>query len=123
MPVDVSEVLKFAADLEAAQPRVGRDTAAAVRKTAKAVEVAAKAGAPVGPPPTGGELRDSIDTKFYGDGRSGRMSAVVRAGTDHGYLVEHGTSRMGPRPFMASALSGQEASFVQAIAKIVAGVL
>lgn len=119
MPVDVSEVLKLAADLDAARPRVGRDTAAAVRKAAKAVEVAAKSGAPVGT----GELRDSIDTKFYGDGRSGRMSAVVRAGTDHGYLVEHGTSRMGPQPFMGPALSGQEAAFVQAIAKITDGVL
>lgn len=123
MPVDVSEVLKLAADLEAARPRVGRDTAAVVRRTAKAVQVSAKAGAPVGPPPTGGELQDSINTKFYGDGRSGRMSAVIRAGTDHGYLVEDGTSRMGPRPFMASALSGQEAAFVQAIAKIADGVL
>lgn len=121
MPFDVSEVLNLAADLDRAHRRVGRDAAAVVKATARKVEIAMRAAAPVGTEklkPGEKRLRDSIDTRFYGNGSFGRMTAVIRAGTDHGYLVEDGTSRTAPRPFAKPAVSANEAAFVESMAKL-----
>lgn len=119
MPVDVSQLLKLAASLNEDADRVGRETSAEVRRTAKLVEGQARANAPVGRGKTAGELRGSIDTKIFGTGNGRRVTAVVRAGTDHGRLVEEGTSRQPPQPFMRPAVSKQAPGFVAGIAKVI----
>jgi len=114
MPFDVSDVSKLTADLNRTRLRVGRQSAAVVRDAAFRVEASAKSRVPV----QSGELRGSIDTRFYGSGNSGRMSAVVRAGAFYARFVEDGTSRQAPQPFMQPALNDQRAKFLAAITRL-----
>lgn len=115
MNVDVSQLRKLAAEFDREAARVGRDVSREVRRTAKAVEAQAEANAPV----DSGELRDSIDTKIFGTGNGRRITAVVRAGTDHGRLVEEGTSRQSPQPFMRQALSAHERGYLAGVSKVI----
>jgi len=74
------------------------DAAAAAAENAAAV---ARSTVPVDT----GALRDSIATGTIPGG------AVLRAGTDHAAMVEYGTTRMPPRPYMLPAARAVQAEF------------
>lgn len=67
-----------------------------MRLAAEAIEVGAKSRVPV----DSGDLRNSIHTERIDDGY-----AVVAGDSDvfYGHIVEHGSTRTAPRPFLIPA--------------------
>lgn len=80
--------------------------------TARNVEGAAKANAPV----LTGNLRNSIETMPGED-----LSARVNVGAYYGIYVEYGTSRMGAEPFLTPAVDAARAPFLLGVAAILRG--
>ena len=120
MKIDSSELRKLEADLGSAGPRVGKKVAAAVRKGGLAVQRTGRANAPRAT----GDLAASIEATFYGDGRSGGITAVVGPTVRHGMFQERGTSRHAPQPFMGPALDAESPAVVAEIERAAAqGVL
>lgn len=110
--VDVTELEDLAADFATASGRLGRATAATVRKTAAKIERSAKARAPRDT----GAMADSITTSYSGDGRSTEMTAFVGPSVWYGRLLEHGTANMAPHPFLAPAAAEHRADFDKDVA-------
>ncbi|MBR5232343.1 MAG: hypothetical protein IKW00_08900 [Clostridia bacterium] len=71
----------------------------------------AKQLAPYGDGSDGGHLRDCI----FGSAeeKEGFVSGSVYADNPHAAYVEHGTSRMPPRPYLHPAFKAQKAFFTQ----------
>ena len=70
---DMSELRELSADLGEAKNRVGADVSKAIRTRAKETQSSARRHAPR----RTGALAESIGVDFYGDGRSGGMTAVI----------------------------------------------
>ena len=81
----------------------------AVEKAAYDIEARAKLAAPVDT----GALRGSISTEI------GQLEAVVGPTVDYAAFVEYGTSRMGPQPYMETAVDEVESNFYAAIDAII----
>lgn len=111
--IDVSELEGLALDLAISGERVGREAAAAVRDTAQRVESTARSLAPV----LTGRTRDSIGTDLIGDGRS-EIEAQIGPTTWYARLVHDGTSRIGPNPFMQTALERHAPELVERLARV-----
>lgn len=116
---DVSGVYALAADLGSAAGRVGAAAAVVVRRTAAAIEATAKTLAPVDT----GYLRGSIGSDITGDGRHGRMTAVIGPTANYGAYVEFGTSRAGPQPYMIPAAAHHEQAYLDALTEAARRVL
>lgn len=112
MKIDNSQLRKLKVDLESSSPRVGRKVARVVRSSGTELERVMKANAPVAT----GALRDSIGVTFYGDGRSGGMSAVVGPTVRYGLFQERGTAKMAAQPFAGPALQAVDPRFTAGIA-------
>lgn len=98
MEVDVSDLFAFAdrADREA-DLMADRVVDAVTTATAAGAETA-RAWAPVG---ATGRLRDSIDTRVTGTGRSGAgVRGTIRADVSYSWYVAAGTARSRPNDFM-----------------------
>ena len=108
MPADTSALRKLAADLGAAPARVRRDIEGALERAADDLVARARALAPV----ETGELRDSIRASGSG------MEVTVSATAPHAIYVEHGTRKMGPRPFMGPATDAVEPKLVADLGKV-----
>ena len=111
--VDDSQLRHLTADLGRSKGAVGAKVAAAVRKTAYAIEGDAKALAPVDT----GALRGSISTRVSGDGRFGSITAEIGPTVDYGVYQELGTSVMAAQPYMAPAFDRRIPGFEAAVAK------
>lgn len=111
--LDVSEVRRLGVQLETVGGSVGAQSAIVVRKTARDVRIAAKAGCPV----LNGDLRDSISISFTGDGRFASFSAEVGPTEPYGKYVEDGTSFMAPEPFMGPAFDQHSGSLEDGLAR------
>lgn len=109
--IDVSELEKWGADLEAASHRIGADTAKIIRDTATQIHRTARERVPVDT----GALRDSITITVEGDGRSNAMSATIGTSSSYAAYVEYGTAFSRPQPFMAPALDAVRDKFQQAL--------
>jgi HK97 gp10 family phage protein len=96
-PFDVSDLFTFARTLQVEAGKLPGQVQLAVTETLADIVTAGKAGSPVAT----GFNRDSItfDVEYTADGASG---AAGPESTYGGYL-EHGTSRMAPRPYMGPA--------------------
>lgn len=120
MRIDTSELRKLTADLEGAGPRVGKATATAIRKGGRRIEAKAERLAPR----KTGELGASIEATFYGDGRSGSVTAVIGPTVRHGLFQERGTAHHVAQPFMGPALDSEAPAVVAEIERAAAsGVL
>lgn len=119
MTVDVSQIRKLAADLDRAANRLGKDSSDVVRKTAKAVERAAKSRVEV----KTGATRDSITTTIKGSGNAKAIYANIGPSTLQGRLLEYGTARQSPRPYLGPALDAQSEGFNSAMETLASKVL
>lgn len=91
--LDVSQVLAYAAHVEAGAAEVAVGSRAAVASTAHTIESAMKDAAPV----LTGTLRGSISASISGE------SAEIGPNTRYAGYVENGTSMMAPEPYAAPA--------------------
>lgn len=96
---DVSQLVALARDFEAAADRVASDSVRIVTEVAAVAESMAKSRVPVNT----GRLRDSIHTRMQGTSGIAGVRAVVEAQEFYGWMVEAGTARQRPQPFMAPA--------------------
>lgn len=106
---DFGELNALAADLRKVGPRAQMKARQVVRKAAHDVEASAKRRAPVDT----GTLRNSISTSS-----TGPFSAEVGPTVAYGVYLEHGTSKMAPRPYMSPALDEVTPAFVAAIEQL-----
>lgn len=97
--IDTSELIAFAASLNAGAGRLGARTAAVFRKGAFDMEATMKGLAAVDT----GAMRGSISTDIIGDGRSGTMAAEIGPTVDYAVYVDGGTSTQPPQPFVGPA--------------------
>lgn len=111
MPVDASRIFQYAADMQKAPGRVGKEAADTVRKSGTQLQRAAQAAAPT----RTGALRGSIRVENNGSGNSGSISARVFTDLRYAFFVEHGTSKMPPQPFLSPSVDGVEGPFYAAI--------
>lgn len=107
--IDASGLTRLAADMGRAGVKVIPLAAAVVAKTAHDIETDAKAAAPVDT----GQLRNSISS----DVRA--LTAEVGPTAFYGHMIEDGTSRTGPRPYMGPAADAHADAFEQGIADAV----
>jgi HK97 gp10 family phage protein len=116
---EFGELAKLDADLGVEAVRVGAKVSAVVRSSGEAAANTARQIVAVDE----GDVRDSIDMRLMGDGRSTNMTAYVRAGTDHAFYLEYGTSKMAPQPYMRPALDREEPVFTAKMAALLGDVL
>jgi HK97 gp10 family phage protein len=102
----------LSSDLNTAHRRVGAKASKAVKDAAAKVARDARAAAPVDT----GTLRDSMEVRVFGDGRSGGITAVVAPTANHSIFVEFGTVKMSPQPFFFPALDANVDDFTRALA-------
>lgn len=107
----MSDLARYAADLERAADTLRERASIAVRKATLDTMADAKLVAPVDT----GNLRNSITT----DARQGDLVAVVEATADYAAHVEFGTSRMRPQPFMRPAQDRNTEPFMQALGQLI----
>lgn len=117
--LDTSQVRALASRVASAGGRLGAKGSAALRRTAYAIEVDAKALAPVDT----GNLRNSISTSMVGDGRSGAIGAEIGPTANYGVYQEYGTSTQPGQPFMGPAFDRQIGGFTEAVAQLADEVL
>lgn len=117
--VDVSELTALATDLGKSTVRVGAKAAAAVRKATLATARDAKAGIHN----VTGRTEETFSTEFTGDGRSTKMTGATGPTTFWGKYAEEGTSRMGPRPYLAPAMDKNTEPFVKSMGDIAKEIL
>ncbi|MFI2663277.1 HK97-gp10 family putative phage morphogenesis protein [Micromonospora carbonacea] len=109
----VDGVLEFApieAQLRTAGKRIGAKGAAVVRRSTEEGASVARRLAAVDT----GFMRSSVTTSFTGDGRSGAMEGEYGPEAHYAKFVEHGTSRMAPRPFVGPSLDAVAPGFIAA---------
>lgn len=99
MSYDTSQLVRLADSFAGDVARVRRDMPREVEKAGRRVEARARATVEVDT----GELRDSIRTAMRRPSRDAAY-ADVEAGTDHGWIVEEGTSRQPPEPYLWPAV-------------------
>lgn len=118
---DTSEVRRLALDLgrQGAAGSVGAKGARVLRKVAGDIERDAKILCPVDT----GNLRNSIGTDIFGDGRFGTISAEIGPTAEYGHYVEEGTSRQAPQPYLGPAFDRRVSTFEQAVARVAADIL
>lgn len=109
-----TDVRKLSAKLNSKTKRVGAQAAGALRKTAAGIERDAKTFCPVDT----GALKNSIGTDLTGDGRSGRMTAIIGPTMNYASYVERGTSRQAPQPYMRPAAERHVPRLERAIREI-----
>lgn len=119
MDIDVSELNTLALQLPASAGAVGAASAAAIKKTALAIERDAKIFAPVDT----GALRSSISTSFTGDGRYGAVEAEIGPTVDYAAYVEYGTSVHAPQAYMGPAFDRHAGELVAVLEQLAGGVL
>jgi len=95
---DMSEVVRLAADIAEAPPKLERTSSQKLSEIAAQLRDDARAAAPVDT----GELRNSISMS---GGRDYRRVAATAA---HAFYVEFGTSDTGPQPYMWPAADRAE---------------
>lgn len=117
--VDTAELKRLAADLATESGRVGRETAAAIRKGGKEIAKAAANSAPY----KFGELQGDIESNTYGDGRSSAMTAVIGTTVRQGAFQEYGTSRHAAQPFLGPALAAKGPAVIDELERIAGGLL
>ena len=102
---------KLIARLEALQQQIASGAMQAALIGAEAAAREARELAPV----DSGELRDSISVSAEEGG------ALVRAGASHAAMVEYGTSKMPPRPFMQNAARAAQDIYFGAARRLIQG--
>ena len=107
----MSDLARYAADLNAWTDTLARRASQVVRKAALDTMADAKTLAPVDT----GNLRNSITT----DARQGDLVAVVEATASYSAYIEWGTSKMQPQPFMQPAQDRNTEPFMQALAQLI----
>lgn len=112
--VDVSEARAVAFRIGTAGGRIGAAAAAALRKTVLDIEADAKQLAPVDT----GDLRNSISSDVFGDGRNGAMTAEVGPTVEYGIYQEYGTSTQPGQPFLGPAYDRRIAPYSEALAQL-----
>lgn len=100
-------------NLEAVSTNVTKDLAKAVKAGGKVVRDEAKARAPVDT----GALRDKMTMRLVEKDRS-QVEVKVGPHKDqyYGYFLEHGTSKMSPKPFLRPALDENKDKVEKAMA-------
>ena len=111
---DGSELNRLAADMRNKTGAVGGMAAAAVKKTAFAIEGTAKSIVPVDT----GNLRNSITTTITGDGRFSGISAEIGPTVEYGVYVETGTSTQAPASYMGPAFDRHAHQLETALLKL-----
>lgn len=101
-----------AARIEAIPAAVEAGLNGAMLAAAESCAEAARAVVPV----DSGELRSSISASS-----AGSMAAQVTATAGHAAMVEYGTSRMSPQPYMQPAAEQARAALIEAAAAAVRG--
>lgn len=114
MRLDVSQAIKVGASLTGAGARAGVLCAAALRRTAFAIQADAQAAAPVDT----GALRSSISTTITGSGSYGAMTAEIGPTVEYGIYQELGTSTQPGQPYLGPAFDRQVDGLVAAITQI-----
>lgn len=110
--VDTSDLDRLAVELAVLVPAAARARVrVAVQKTSEDIKRDAQLLAPVDT----GNLRSSIHRLTIDNAWA--ITGRVRADAEYGELVEYGTSRMAPQPFMGPALDRHVESFTQAVAQ------
>lgn len=89
--------------------RLNRAAAQAVLDSARQGALLARENAPV----DSGELKKSIHAE------GGGLSASVKTGADHAVMVEYGTSRMAPQPFMLTMARDMRSRFIRNVRRAV----
>lgn len=107
----MDEVRHLAADLSKASGKAQRAAGRALRKTA--YDIAARAQELV--PVDTGATKNSISVDM---GVGGTLTAIIGPTTAYAPHLEHGTSRMAPRPFMAPAADAALPGLEQALTQI-----
>jgi HK97 gp10 family phage protein len=105
---DASDILRFAEDLGKVGAPVVKEARAAVELATLGTERDAKVFAPVDT----GNLRNGIYSTIIG------LVGEVGPTADYGDLVEGGTSRMAPQPYMGPATSRNAPPFHEACVAI-----
>ncbi len=108
--IDGREVLALQQAFDTADGRVTKAVVEAVRESGKAVADTARGLAPK----RSGRMARSITSKVTT--RATDVTAEVGPTAFYGHFVEHGTSRMAPRPFLGPALDTESDAAAQRIA-------
>jgi len=108
--LDMDELRRFAAELEAAGPAVVPKVNGALTRHANRVAARARDFAPKDRP----WLATTEGITVRADGRFTRRigTGADPRGKPVGFMVEYGTSKMAPRPFMRRALADVGPDFV-----------
>ena len=95
----------------------GRVTPAVVKVIKDGGEAIAKRAKEIAPKGATGNLRRSINSTFTAGGGGSEATAEIGPTVFYGRFVEHGTSRMSPRPYLAPAADAESEGITEAIAK------
>ncbi len=106
-------MVELDAALRGSVVRIPEQTSAATRKSG--LDIAARSQVTV--PVDTGATKNSIDMDVLADG-DGKVEVEVGPTTWYAPLLERGTERMPPRPFMGPAFDAVEDTYVAAIAAI-----
>lgn len=105
------QLRELARSLDLTEGSMRRKARDVVRKHAFAVERGAKVRAPVDT----GNLRNSINSGFSGDGIGTPFVGEVGPEAHYGIYLELGTARMAPQPFLGPAFDEVEPAFIAAL--------
>ncbi|MFI6296856.1 HK97-gp10 family putative phage morphogenesis protein [Nonomuraea sp. NPDC050790] len=107
---DFSEIARLEVAIDKAVPRTQSMVKAAVKKTGFDTVAGAQTLAPVDT----GNLKNSIGVDFDPDGYGFEAGATA----SYAGYVEHGTSKMAPKPYLGPAFDRATEQFVRAIDSI-----
>jgi len=113
MPLDTSQVRRLAAALEGERPRIGRDISQKTRRRGERVLARAKATVRVDT----GETRDQANMRVFGNGNAGFVGANVGSDLLKGLLLEVGTARQPPTPWLQPSLNAEAEAYVAELEK------
>jgi len=106
VPADFSQVAALVASMKATGPKVQAAAVKTVRATTNATAARARRNAPF----RTGALRRSIRVRTEGQVRV-LAKGLVEATADHAPMVEYGTARTDPQPFMNPAADSEQEPF------------